>query len=286
MGNGWHEWPLMVFTVLGQCVAGGFIVMALALLTGISDRVLQKRVHWAMIVLWVLMGIGFIASVLHLGSPLRAFNSLNRIGDSALSNEIASGSVFFAVGGFWWLVTVLGKMPQVLGKIWMVLTMILGVFFVWMMCKVYLIDTVPTWYSVYTPLTFFLTMFIGGPLLGYLLLRVAGVTGWGMRLLPAISLLAIVASAVVMMLQSTELATIHSSIAQASALVPQYGALMSWRLLLLSAALICWIVPQLKGGLASPAVLTFAFVLMIAGELIGRGVFYGLHMTVGMAIAS
>ena len=286
MGNGWHEWPLMVFTVLGQCVAGGFIVMALALMTGISERTQQKRVHWAMIVLWVLMGIGFIASVLHLGSPLRAFNSLNRIGESALSNEIASGSVFFAVGGFWWLVTVLGKMPQALGKIWMVLTMILGVFFVWMMCRVYLIDTVPTWYSAYTPLSFFLTMFIGGPLLGYLLLRVAGVTGWGMRVLPAISLLAVLASSVVVMLQGMELATIQSSIAQASALVPQFGALMSWRLLVLAAALVCWIVPQLKGGQASPAVLAFAFVLVIAGELIGRGVFYGLHMTVGMAIAS
>jgi hypothetical protein len=23
MGSGWHEWPLMIFTVLGQCVAGG-----------------------------------------------------------------------------------------------------------------------------------------------------------------------------------------------------------------------------------------------------------------------
>jgi anaerobic dimethyl sulfoxide reductase subunit C (anchor subunit) len=276
----------MVFTVLGQCVAGGFIVMALALLTGVSDRVQQKRVHWAMIVLWVLMGIGFMASVLHLGSPLRAFNSLNRIGESALSNEIASGSVFFAVGGFWWLVTVLGKMPQALGKIWMMLTMILGVFFVWMMCKVYLIDTVPTWYSVYTPLSFFLTMFIGGPLLGYLLLRVAGVTGWGMRLLPAISLLAVVISTVVVMLQGMDLATIHSSIMQASALVPEYGALMSWRLLVLALALACWIIPQLKGGQANPAVLTFAFVLVIVGELIGRGVFYGLHMTVGMAIAS
>lgn len=286
MGNGWHEWPLMVFTVLGQCVAGGFIVMALALLTGVSDRVQQKRVHWAMIVLWVLMGIGFMASVLHLGSPLRAFNSLNRIGESALSNEIASGSVFFAVGGFWWLVTVLGKMPQALGKIWMMLTMILGVFFVWMMCKVYLIDTVPTWYSVYTPLSFFLTMFIGGPLLGYLLLRVAGVTGWGMRLLPAISLLAVVVSSMVVMLQGMDLATIHSSIMQASALVPEYGALMSWRLLVLALALACWIIPQLKGGQANPAVLTFAFVLVIVGELIGRGVFYGLHMTVGMAIAS
>lgn len=62
------------------------------------------------------MGIGFMASVLHLGSPLRAFNSLNRVGASALSNEIAAGSLFFAVGGFWWLVSVIGKMPQLWAK--------------------------------------------------------------------------------------------------------------------------------------------------------------------------
>ncbi len=53
-------------------------------------------------------------------------------------------------------------------------TMVLGVIFVWMMVRVYnTIDTVPTWYTVWTPLSFFLTLFIGGPLLGYLLLRVA-----------------------------------------------------------------------------------------------------------------
>ncbi|PVJ21979.1 dimethylsulfoxide reductase, partial [Salmonella enterica subsp. enterica serovar Infantis] len=22
MGSGWHEWPLMIFTVFGQCVVG------------------------------------------------------------------------------------------------------------------------------------------------------------------------------------------------------------------------------------------------------------------------
>ncbi|OWA68710.1 DmsC/YnfH family molybdoenzyme membrane anchor subunit, partial [Klebsiella pneumoniae] len=38
MGNGWHEWPLMVFTVFGQCVVGGFIVLALALMTGKLSR--------------------------------------------------------------------------------------------------------------------------------------------------------------------------------------------------------------------------------------------------------
>lgn len=286
MGNGWHEWPLMIFTVLGQCVAGGFIVMALALMTGIRDRQQKKRVEWTMIVLWVLMGIGFMASVLHLGSPLRAFNSLNRIGDSALSNEIASGSLFFAVGGFWWLITVLGKMPAGLGKLWMMLTMVLGVVFVWMMCRVYLIDTVPTWDSVWTPLNFFLTMFIGGPLLGCLLLRAAGVSGWGMRILPVITLVALVISAVVVLLQGMSLATIHSSIQQAAALIPQYGSLMAWRMLLLAGALVCWIVPQLKGRQPGEGILILAFVLVLAGELIGRGVFYGLHMTVGMAIAS
>lgn len=50
------------------------------------------------------MGVGFIASVMHLGSPLRAFNSLNRIGASGLSNEIAAGSIFLPLAdyGGWW----------------------------------------------------------------------------------------------------------------------------------------------------------------------------------------
>ncbi|XPE24180.1 DmsC/YnfH family molybdoenzyme membrane anchor subunit [Shigella sonnei] len=33
----------------------------------------QQRVIACMLGLWVLMGIGFIASMLHLGSPMRAF---------------------------------------------------------------------------------------------------------------------------------------------------------------------------------------------------------------------
>ncbi len=50
------------------------------------------------------MGLGFLASIMHLGSPMRAFNSLNRVGASGLSNEIAAGSIFSlsAVSGGWW----------------------------------------------------------------------------------------------------------------------------------------------------------------------------------------
>ena len=163
MGSGWHEWPLMIFTVFGQCVAGGFIVLALALLKGRLNAEQQQRLVLSMFGLWVLMGIGFIASTLHLGSPMRAFNSLNRVGASSLSNEIASGAIFFAVGG--WLLAAMKKLPAGLRSLWLIVTMVLGVVFVWMMIRVYnTIDTVPTWYSVTT--SFFLTMFIGGLPLG------------------------------------------------------------------------------------------------------------------------
>ena len=126
---------------------------------------------------------------------------------------------------------------------------------------------------------------IGGPLLGYLLLRAADVTGWAMRLLPAVSIVALVVSVVVALMQGAELATIHSSIQQASALVPDYGSLMAWRVVLIALALVCWVAPQLRGYQPALPLLSIAVVLVIAGELIGRGVFYGLHMTVGMAIA-
>ncbi len=287
-----EEWKLWIASgaaagMAGAYHAGGFIVLALALMKGDLRAETQQRVIACMFGLWVLMGIGFIASMLHLGSPMRAFNSLNRVGASALSNEIASGSVFFAVGGIGWLLAVLKKLPPALRTLWLIITMVLGVVFVWMMVRVYnSIDTVPTWYSVWTPLGFFLTLFMGGPLLGYLLLRIAGVNGWAMRLLPAVSVLALVVIAIMVAMQGAELATIHSSIQQASALVPDYGSLMAWRMVLLAAALCCWIVPQLKGYQPAVPLLSVAFILMLAGELIGRGVFYGLHMTVGMAVAS
>lgn len=68
--------------------------------------------------------------------------------------------------------------------------------------------------------------------------------------------------------------------------MPDYGSLMAWRTVALVLALVCWIVPQLKGYQPALPLLGTAFALVLVGEMIGRGVFYGLHMTVGMAIAS
>ncbi|WP_454719404.1 dimethyl sulfoxide reductase anchor subunit family protein [Citrobacter freundii] len=283
MGNGWHEWPLVLFTVLGQCVAGALIVSGYGWLTTKDDAVKQRIVR-SMFFLWLVMGIAFLASVMHLGSPLRAFNSLNRIGASALSNEIASGSLFFAVGGLWWLVAFLGKMPATLGKIWLLLSMLLGLVFVYAMTNVYQIDTVPTWYNGYTTLAFFMTMLLSGPLFAALPLRAAGVSCSPARF-AGISVLALLVTVAVVVLQGLSLGEIHSSVQNAGALVPDYASLQVWRILLLVAGLGCWICPLVRRKEPSVGGLALGLVSVLAGEIIGRGLFYGLHMTVGMAVA-
>ena len=284
MGSGWQEWPLVLFTVLGQCVVGATIITGMGWLAARNERSDERRIVLNMFFLWVVMGIAFFASVLHLGSPLRAFNSLNRIGSSALSNEIASGSVFFAVGGFWWLLSVIGKMPATLGRIWLVISMVLGLIFVWAMTRVYQIDTVPTWYNGYTTASFFLTVVLTGPLFAALLLKLAKVPFNG-KFFASLSVLALLASLAVVVMQTSELGFIHSSVQQANALLPDWGSLQVWRFVLLVAGLGCWLCPLLRRVPSHTIGLAIGLLLVLAGEFIGRGLFYGLHMTVGMAIA-
>ncbi|MGY0145731.1 DmsC/YnfH family molybdoenzyme membrane anchor subunit [Edwardsiella tarda] len=285
MGMGWHEWPLMIFTVLGQSVAGAFIVMALALLCGRLEAGRVLRIQGRMFFLWLLLAIAFVASVMHLGSPQRAINALDRVGASALSNEILCGSLFFAAGGLYWLLAVLNKMPAALGRLWLLVTMALALVFVWSMTRVYLIDTVPTWYTGYTTLSFFVTMLVGGALLGYLLLLSVDMAPGSLRLLPPIACCAALIGVVAGGMQGTGLAVIHSAVQQAYALVPDYAGLLALRSVLLALGLGCWLYPLLRGKIPSMGGLILALILVLAGELVGRGVFYGLHMTVGVAVA-
>ncbi|MBP6120815.1 MULTISPECIES: DmsC/YnfH family molybdoenzyme membrane anchor subunit [Providencia] len=285
MGTGIHEWPLMFFTVIGQSVAGAFIVMAAVLLSGKLSPELNRKVHYSLFGLWLLMGIGFLLSTLHMGTPLRAFNAFNRLGASPLSNEIASGALFFALGGLYWLLAVLNKMPAALGKLWLVVVAVLAIVFVVATFRVYQISTVPTWNNHYTMFNFVLTAFLGGPILAALLMRVAGFDLQCIRRVPAISVIALLASAAVAVSQGFDLASIETSVQRATDLVPNYGFLMDIKIVAVAMGLGCWIMPMIAKRNPSVLSLGVGVLLVLAGEIIGRGVFYGLHMTVGMAVS-
>lgn len=283
MGNGLHEWPLILFTVLGQSIAGAVIVTGLAWLST-EDKQQKQRIVNAMLALWVLMGLGFLASMMHMGSPLRAFNSMNRVFSSSLSNEVLFGSIFFALGGLWWLLAVLKKMPEGLGKIGLLITMVMGLLFVWAMTRVYMISTVPTWNTPHTTIGFFMTVFVVGPILGTLLLRIAKFPCHSGRL-ALISIVAYVITIASVLVQSGEISLIATSVQSASALVPDFGMLQMVRLVATSLGLMLWILPLMKQNQPSVISLLIGTLLVLFGELIGRGLFYGLHMTVGMAVA-
>ncbi|GAM71804.1 anaerobic dimethyl sulfoxide reductase chain C [Vibrio sp. JCM 19236] len=137
-----HEWSLIFFTVFAQTAVGAYLLVSFRALVDGHDTDKINSYKIPMFFLWAIMGVGFLFSTTHLGSPLRAFNALNQFGSAWLSNEIFFGAAFFAVGGLQWLLSVLNKGGAALQKILMFAAMALGVVFMYAMINVYMIDTV------------------------------------------------------------------------------------------------------------------------------------------------
>ncbi|MGF1734766.1 DmsC/YnfH family molybdoenzyme membrane anchor subunit [Photobacterium satsumensis] len=279
----WHEWPLILFTVLAQTAVGAYLLLGGVILKGKLCVGVNHRLHQAMFFLWVLMGLGFAASTMHLGSPLRAFNALNQVGSSWLSNEIFTGSVFFALGGGYWLLEMLDKGHEALRKLLLAAGMIVGIAFMYSMIRLYLLDTVPTWNTVYTPIAFVMTMLTSGLIFGHLLLTGAQHKMATLdRVLPFVGSIAVAISLTALVSQIIGLGDIQTSVTTATELIPNMAQLQIIRVGLLLGALAVWFIPNLMNSRPGVPVMVVSFGLVLLSELVGRGIFYGLHMTVGI----
>ncbi|MEZ9662984.1 dimethyl sulfoxide reductase anchor subunit family protein [Vibrio cyclitrophicus] len=278
-----HEWSLIFFTVLAQTAVGGYLLIgARALVLGHDEEKLNSY-KVPMFILWALMGLGFMFSTTHLGSPLRAFNAFNQLGSAWLSNEVFFGAAFFAVGGLQWLLSVVKKGGVAIQKALMVGAMVLGVIFMYAMINVYMINTVPTWDNIYTPLSFIMTMVVGGLLLSQFVLVFANDSHFTVD--HNITMLAVITVAISLLVTVGKLnliGDIQTSAAKASELVDGLGSYVILQVALLMASLLIWILPMLNKAKVNPVNLSLALVLFLASELIGRGLFYSLHMTSGL----
>ncbi|EKO3707680.1 dimethyl sulfoxide reductase anchor subunit [Vibrio metschnikovii] len=279
----WHEFPLVIFTVFAQTAVGAFFLVCLLFLFGSPSEQQKMSMMKSLFFVWVLMGIGFAASTFHLGSPLRAFNAFNRVGHSWLSNEILTGSLFFALGGLLWLLSVLKVASAALRRGLMVTAMVMGIIFMYAMARLYMIETVPTWHTLYTPLSFVLTAVISGSIVACTLL-----TGSGYRTtivekqLPLLGVLGVVVSVLASFAQLQELAHIQTSIVSAVDLLPNIGMLKSIQYLLLVVALVLWWWPTWQRSQRALLPISLGVVCVLLVEFLGRGIFYSLHMTVGL----
>ncbi|MDH5923519.1 dimethyl sulfoxide reductase anchor subunit [Vibrio splendidus] len=278
-----HEWSLIFFTVLAQTAVGGYLLIgARALVLGHDEEKLNSY-KVPMFILWALMGLGFMFSTTHLGSPLRAFNAFNQLGSAWLSNEVFFGAAFFAVGGLQWLLSVLKKGGAAIQKALMVGAMVLGVIFMYAMINVYMINTVPTWDNIYTPLSFIMTMVVGGLLLSQFVIVFANDSRFTVdRNITMLAVIAVAISLIVTVGKLNLIGDIQTSVAKASELVDGLGSYVILQVALLMASLLVWILPMLNKAKVNPVNLGLALVLFLASELIGRGLFYSLHMTSGL----
>jgi len=126
---------------------------------------------------------------------------------------------------------------------------------------------------------FYLTVALGGLALSYALLMPNKQRDYQLSLVPSLFALAVLFAAVVAVYQGFSLQGIHSSIQNAAVLVPGYAMMTAVRLCLLAIA--AFLLFRAKNA----GLLTCAVILTLAAEGIGRVLFYGLHMTYGMAIA-
>lgn len=280
-----YEIPLIGFTVLAQMAVGSHItVNAFQLFSKPTDADV-KRLDMARFVILVIMAVGFLFSTTHLGSPLRAFNALIRVGEAPLSNEILTGASFLAFAGLYWLLSVTKTGSYGLRRLINIISVIIGVVFMTAMAKVYYITTVPAWDSVFTGLSFGFTVVTLGLFFGYALLHVLKVCNEKSETLITwlgISLIAFHLVSVAM--QSLYFANVSTGMNTGLDHLNSLHSFVLGQLVLTVVALAGWLFAfnYVKSQSQKTLFLAVVFIVLFVAELFGRNVFYGMHFTAGL----
>lgn len=280
-----YEAPLVAFTVLAQTAVGAHLTVNAFEKFGKPPCETKPRMNIARFAILVVMGLGFLFSTTHLGSPLRAFNALNRVGSAALSNEILTGASFLSLAGFYWLLTILKIGSEGVRKIVNWLSIAVGVIFMFAMANVYQIETVPAWHSPMTTVAFWFTVVTSGLMFGYTLINVLDVTAQKTNrslMWAGVSLITLNLAFSVM--QTIYFAGISTAIYSGLDQITLLSGYVAGHVLLLVFAAALWVFAELftAEGRQKNLLVIVAFVALFVAEILGRNVFYGMHFTSGL----
>ncbi len=141
-----HEWPLILFTLLGQLAVGSFIVLGLVNVLATprhSAKVVDRVADPALYAIGPAMVVGLIISMLHLGNPLNAINAFRHLDTSWLSREVFFGALFAGLGFVFAVLQWRRWGSRKLRQLLAVVTALVGVFLVISMAFVYMRPTLP-----------------------------------------------------------------------------------------------------------------------------------------------
>lgn len=272
------EWVLVIFTVALQAAVGLLFWTAVT-----KARQKEFELKSPVVVAVVLTAVAMVASLGHLGTPLRAFNALFNFGSSWLSREIVLTAAFLAVSaGAWYLERRGADEGTKKASYW--LAAVVGVCAIISMAMVYIRTVIPAWGTWYTMVDFFLTSFIlGGSLLLVLaranketLTAVAGITDGIMALVLLYAALTI-----------PYLAGLSSgngaAAASAALLAGRFRVLLVLKWLLVFAGAMLGLVAK-RDQEKAPGYLSWALVVLAVGFVAGRYLFYATGVATGIGL--
>lgn len=303
-----REWALVTFTILAQMSVGAFVVLGFVhnyvrRKAGMEEA--NRMSDRALVAIILTLGLGLLASLLHLGNPLRAPTAVTNLATSWLSREILSGVVFAVLGAAFAIMQWFKVGTFAVRNLIAWLAAIAGLVLVYCMSRVYMMPEQPAWNTIVTPLSFYIaTLVLGVLALGaafvanYAYLRSKNPEGAEVHLgllrkvLQGFAIVAIVLvglQLVMLPLYMGYLATgPAAAVASAKMMVGPFGLVYFLRLALAVIGagvfgVFLYVTAGQPGKEKLMGTLAYgAFVLVLAAEVLGRVVFYATQKGVGL----
>lgn len=259
------DFPLVIFTVLSQLAVGAMIT--LLLLDYLTDRIDNSAGKRLTLMILSITGVGLGFSLLHLGHPLEAYRALTNLGSSWLSREVVLFSVFGALLIAYYFQWRENSRKEIIGTA----AAAAGLLAVVSSGMVYVLPAVPAWNNLSPVLFFLLTTAILGPLF------VITVLGWkGTTSSPDLTGLTGIILAIYLLsfvLYISVLLSSGGASGQTAAVLLGSStfwlrAVLTW---ILPLGLIIWVMRKRTNDFHYVAA---AFLLVFAGEILGRFLFY------------
>lgn len=314
------ELPMIVFTVLAQMSVGAFLVLGLVQTLGslrYKSATIDRIADPALYAIGPTLVLGLFASIFHMHDIFNVLNVFRGWSSSWLSREIIFGMAFAGLGFLFalmqWFKWGSPRLRQVVAAV----TALVGIGLVYAMSMIYFsLPTVPAWNTWFTPVQFGLTTV----LLGSLAVGTAFLTAtmfrrhllerdgkfFGAKVAPEradhvkvselmatslrwIAVAAIASGGLLLVLVPIHLANL-AQLGEIGVLSmePYTGTVMVLRLALIvaGAGLLGIFVYAFAKAKANPRplaiVVTLSFILVLAGEMLGRAQFYESMIRIGM----
>lgn len=279
------ELPLALFTTLASVGIGAFVAMFCAIYVNKSMGAGSiKRLDKLTVVPVVFCVVALICAFFHLGDPLHAFNIVNTIGASPMTNEIVAFCVFLVLALVYWLVALAGKLenhgPRV---VFSGVVALAGLISCIMMGLAYALPAIPIWNSPWGTVQVLGAMLLGGTLLGGAILNMSvkntpleGEADGRIRLLAMLGCLALIIGTAVLfgMGASAKSAMVNIAANTDTLIVPL--------VLTIAFSIVAVATAFLGKGAKRTGWLTCGTIIALVAIFLARGIFYGVQIGIGL----